>query len=387
MNRNIYLLGVLALSLLAGGYRLYAANRLNIDFDEPTYLRVGLEYANDLRENDYRALISSQTTYEHPALYKILYGVALLSQKPLEKLYISDLPRNGSILRSNAATWAITARSLSVLFGTLAVGVLALANPLAGLFLGIETLSVKYTSEIYLEALPLLTSLTCTLAYQRWFKAFRENPVARPSIPWLLVSAVFLGLTAASKYVYCLAAVGIAVHFIIALFQKQIPWRMAAWLAGWGISAIVIFFIFNPSLWPDPWNRLAHSISYHVDLQDRQYVGSLLPGKNGFTFWQPLLWLLSPASYYDLGPQTVFKINIDILIGVLAIIGLPRFFQKQRPFFYWFIIGLAFLLLWGNKWPQYTLVLLAPFSLAASEGVGTIWELAKRFLPYRTQNT
>ena len=40
------------------------------------------------------------------------------------------------------------------------------------------------------------------------------------------------------------------------------------------------------------------------------------------------------------------------------------------------LIALLFLLLWTTKWPQYTLILMAPFSMAAAQGVLTLWHLA-----------
>jgi hypothetical protein len=89
------------------------------------------------------------------------------------------------------------------LWGTLAVLALAVINPLAGFFLGIDTLSVKYTSEVYLEALPLLTSLLCGLTYVRWVdRAHEPRTSGQPPVLWLIPSALFLGMTAASKYVY-----------------------------------------------------------------------------------------------------------------------------------------------------------------------------------------
>ena len=45
-------------------------------------------------------------------------------------------------------------RMISALLGAAAVFLLCLIHPLAGLFLALDTFGIKYTSVIYLEALP-----------------------------------------------------------------------------------------------------------------------------------------------------------------------------------------------------------------------------------------
>src|SRR5512143_1082666 len=174
MSKRIqYLLAVILIAILAGALRLYAVQRLNVDYDEPVYLSAAVEYSRAMRLGDFKMLAWSEHTYEHPALQKILYGVALLTQPVLERLPDNDLPRLAAIASTEAGRWNIAARHLSVVSGTLAVLALACINPLAGLFLAVDTLSVKYTSEVYLEALPLLTGLLCALAYLKWFALVR----------------------------------------------------------------------------------------------------------------------------------------------------------------------------------------------------------------------
>lgn len=82
------------------------------------------------------------------------------------------------------------ARLQAVLFGTLEVLVLALVNPLAGLFLAIDTWQIKYTSQIMLESLPSFTSL---LAVYGYLKSRRKLNA------WLLLSSVSLGVSVAEK--------------------------------------------------------------------------------------------------------------------------------------------------------------------------------------------
>src|SRR5512135_1338031 len=134
-KRLTYLISITFVTLLALGLRLYAVPRLNVDFDEPVYLGDAIEYAHDMRAGDLKMLAWSETTYEHPALYKILYGVALLAYQPIDRLPDKDLPRQAPIASAAAGPWDVALRYESAAWGTLAVLCLALVNPLAGLFL------------------------------------------------------------------------------------------------------------------------------------------------------------------------------------------------------------------------------------------------------------
>ena len=361
-------------SCSAFGIRLHAAGRLDVDYDEPVYLGAAVDYANSMRAGDFKMLAWSENTYEHPALYKILYGVVLLTQRPLDRLPDKDLPRLAPIASAAAGPWNVAARYLSVCWGTFAVLALAVVNPLAGLVLGIDALSVKYTSEVYLEALPLLTSLLCILCYARWFELASEpRPSTRPGSSWLIASAIFLGMTAASKYVYCVAGLAVLIHFSIGAFRRQVPWRWFSYILAWLLLSILMFVAFDPYLWPHPISRLNQSILFHEQFQDSRLVLQA-----HYPWWQPIRWLSAFSAFYDLRPAGAFLINVDTLLFVLALIGLPRLFRERRLFFYWLAAGLIFLLLWTTKWPQYTLIILAPFSMSAAQGALTLWELGRR---------
>jgi hypothetical protein len=183
-KRLPYVASVVLVALLACGVRLYAAQRLDVDFDEPVYLGDAIDYARYMRLGDFKMLAWSENTYEHPALFRILYGVVLLPSRPPDRLPEKDLPRLAPIAATAAGPWNLVDRYLSVSWGTLAVLSLAVVNPLAGFFLAVNTLSVKYTSEVYLESLPLLSSLLSALAYLRWFtNVIREPSSLRRHLP------------------------------------------------------------------------------------------------------------------------------------------------------------------------------------------------------------
>ncbi len=375
-KRTFYFLAVIVVTLLALGLRLYAATRLDVDYDEPVYLGAAVSYANSMRAGDFKMLAWSEDTYEHPALYKILYGIVLLTQQPLGRLPDKDLPRLAPIATTAAGRWNVATRQLSVFLGTLAVLALALLNPLAGFFLAVSTLSVKYTSEVYLEALPLLSSLLCVLAYGRWFASVsREPAAARKQVLWLALSAVLLGITAASKYIYCVVGLAILLHFAMAVLQKKVPARLAYAIGGWALLSVLMFFAFDPYLWPHPLARLMKSIGFHEAFQELRLVQQY-----HYPFWQPFRWLAAFSAYYDLHPAQAFLFNIDTLLFLLALIGLPALFQKARLFFYWLVVGLLFLLLWETKWPQYALIVMVPLSLSAAYGAVTLFEVARSLL-------
>ncbi len=374
-KRVITMISILGIAMLALGLRVYAANRLDVDADEPVYLSAALDYANFLRNGQYKMLAWGENTYEHPALYKIFYGVVLLTQRPIDKFHISDLPRRAPIATTEARDWNMAGRYLSVSLGTLTVLILALVNPFAGLFLGINSLSVKYTSEVYLEALPLLTSLLCALSYLQWYTRIRTNPIdMRKQIVWLALSSICLGMTAASKYVYSIVGVAIVVHFMVALFQKQFPRQMSVYLLAWAFASIAMFFLFDPYLWPHPFSRLVESLLFHIKFQDANIVKVY-----HYPSYQPLLWLSTFSTLNELRPASAFIFKIDQVIFIFAMLGLPRLFQKNRLFFYWLTVGLLFLLVWTTKWQQYTLIILVPFCLSASEGMLTLLDFLHKY--------
>jgi hypothetical protein len=79
-KRTQYILAALIVVLLAAGLRLYAAQRLDVDYDEPVYLSAAVEYAAAMRSGDLKMLAWSEHTYEHPALRRS-YGVVLLTSR------------------------------------------------------------------------------------------------------------------------------------------------------------------------------------------------------------------------------------------------------------------------------------------------------------------
>jgi len=376
-SRLWIILAVLLILVLGAGLRFFAADHLNIDHDETTYLIASNNYANYIRNGQFSWLAWNTTNYEHPSLNKIIFGAALLPLDPLDKVLQSDLIDGKPIKEQQAWQYALAARHVSVVVGSLAVGLLAILNPLAGLFLAVDTLAIKYTSEVYLEALPMLASLLAVMAYTRFYSNYIKNPQNhKKAWLWLAVSAISLGITAASKYIYCVAGLAIGLHWLVSVIQKKLPVRTLIILLGWGIASIFMFFVLDPYLWVHTAQRLAKTLSYHFRFQVSPHVVNA-----NYPFWQPLAWLFSPFKAYrpihDPAANNAILFSIDTLIFFFAVIGLPRTFKKQQVFFFWLLIGLALLFVWGSKWAQYPLIILAPWCFSAAQGFFTLVDLIK----------
>jgi len=325
-----YLLAIVLVALLL---RAWAVLRLPVDYDEPVYLQAGLDYARALRAGDWNGIIDYAQNREHPALVKVLYGLVLLRLGP----------DPGTILAG------LVSRSLSALFGVLAVLVLGLAGgPLAGGLLAVHTMAVKYTGQVYLEALPMLTSLAAVLAFAR-VRAGRSR-----DDPWFWLSALALGATAAGKFTYLPVLFPL---LYLAIWEKRIRWPDLLLHAA---ATLGTFWLLNPTLWHDPLGRLFDSLFFHARYsQGARVEAASLP------WYQPLVWISrsSPSLWH---PDVFIYPAIDGLIFLLALPALYWEWRERRWVVVWVAGGLLFLLLWPTKWPQYTLVLTPALCLAAS---------------------
>ncbi len=274
---------LLAIVLLAALLRGWAVLRLPVDYDEPVYLEAGADYAAAMRAADWNGIVDYPGTREHPALVKLLYGLTALAVGP-DAEYAVDL---------------YAARGLSALLGTLAVLLLAWVSPVAGAFLAVHTLAVKYTSQVYLEALPLLASLGAVLAFSR--STGRDR--------WFWLSALALGVTAASKYTYVPIAL---VILYLALWEKRIRWHR---LLAYGALTVGVFWLLNPTLWHDPVSRLLDSILYHA-----RYSQGPVVQLAAYPWYKPLEWLSrsGPSTWH---PDVFFYIGLDGVIFLLALQG------------------------------------------------------------------
>jgi ABC-type sugar transport system permease subunit len=291
-----------------------------------------------------------------------MFGVSILPQA--EEPLIPDRSTTASPDQNLPAEQLHNARMVSGILGTLESLFLAAVNPLAGLFLAVHSFTVKYTSQVMLEALPAFTSLICVLCYIQYKR--KNDNLAMPVRlnGWLIGSALFLGLTAASKYLYCVVSIAILIDWFLTYRKSPGIKRIYPQMFIWIVAALVIFFIADPYLWPAPITRLKESLLYHAAYT----TGAEEVQSAQFPIWQPLVWLAQSVPW----SREVFIIAIDLLISILAIVGFTRVWAKERVYGLWLSTAIVFLLIWPTKWPQYVLILTAPLSIAAAEGLGRL---------------
>lgn len=345
-RRAAAVLAVVAVALLL---RVAAVERLPIDFDEDDYLRAAQQYLAAVPQRDLE--VFARENREHPPLAKLVFAAAIA---PLPEA--SEVPRRAT--NTPPATWLpepqlTVARLVAGALGTLQVLALALLDPLAALFLSVHTFQVRYTSQAYIEALPSLTALLAAICYLRSAGRARR---------WVLLSGAFLGLTLAAKYAHALVAVPILLHW--AWTARRDPGsRPFRAVGAWAAVAVVVFFLADPYLWPDPLRRFAESVSFHTAYAQGESVR-----RAAHPPWQPFVWLSQPVPL----PPGSLLVAVDTLVALLALVGVPRLWERQRFFALWLLVAFVFLVAWPTKWPQYVLLVTPPLGVAAAEGVRTL---------------
>ena len=163
LKRLLFIAAVIAVTLIALSARLTAVDKLPIDYDEDDYMRAGQIYATGIQQGDWSVFTRENYRTEHPPLTKIINGLVMAPLPPAPE--IPDRPTTADPARSLPQPHLDNVRTAHAIFGTLEVLALALINPLAGLVLALHTWTIKYTSQVMLEALPALTSLLVVVFY------------------------------------------------------------------------------------------------------------------------------------------------------------------------------------------------------------------------------
>ena len=227
MNKKnvLTILSIFIVIALAWALRLRAVNLLSIDYDEDDYMRAGQEYTHLIRTSNWSGFLETNYRPEHPPLSKIIIGISLLTAP--EETLTPDAATTAGPNNHMPQSLIKPARTVNAILGTLTVLVLALISPLAGLLLATHTFTIKYVSQIMLEALPALTSLVTVLAYV-------QSKKKNGNIKWIVTSAIFLGLTAASKYLYCIVAIAILIDWFLEEKRKGSLARFYKQVLLWG---------------------------------------------------------------------------------------------------------------------------------------------------------
>lgn len=365
----------LLISALALFLRVYLAYTGGVEWDEPIYVGAAAQYAQALRSGDWDGILNPTYNTEHPQFNKLIYTLGLLPFNPIPNLDLIRFPFPLTTILFWQKLFIL--RLISVLFGVLAVFVVSLIHPLAGLFLAVDTFAIKYSSVIYLEALPVFA---CLISFETAFKALdryqnRTTNRQKNWVGWLLLSALAMGIALASKYMYAAVAIAIPIAILLRGWKQKFP--VLVGLIGWGILSLLIFLICDPVLWSSPLERLQQSAQFSFDYSTSKFVTT----QTAYPFWQPLYWMMLSIPHHSthLNPFAIgagdYFFLIDPIIFILAVIGLPFLYKRNLPFFVWLVVGIAFLLLWQTKWPQYVMLVLPVMCLSA--GYGLDWIISR----------
>lgn len=345
------------------------AARLPVDFDEDDYMRAGQIFADEIRTGNPGILLENNYRIEHPQFVKILIATVMLGMEPIQR--IPELPVTANPYELMHRPTLAAVRRMESAFGVLSVTTLALVSPVAALLLATSTWVIKYTSQVMLEAVPLLFSLLGVALYE----LARSVSNARRRRLAYLASAIGIGLAVGAKYPYAIAGLAIVVDRLRRTWRGE-PLRIKDAI-GWSAIAALAFFAVNPYLWSDPIGRLIASAAYHPEYATSEQVQS-----TGFPAWQQLIWLMQSVPWHD--AQEVFLIKIDFIVQFefwmkfdfwmlpLALVGLIPLARNRPVYAIWLGLGAVALLFWPTKWPQYLLTIAVPYALAGAAGLALI---------------
>src|SRR5260370_1907421 len=242
---------LIGLTLAALLPRIILALQLDMVTDEATYIGGGKIYW-PLLEHLQIGASGWSYNYEHPPLVKLFIGLSVslnaILAHPLGELLAARVP---SIIMGTLLVLAI------YWLGRASTGrVIAL---LAALGLAFSPWLVYFSALAYLD---ITMTAFITIAYLLLWHAPR-----RPAL--YLLSAVLVGLGAASKYTAVLVIPGMflftAYYFflirpLLPMEQRpKMPW-------SWWISAIIVapltFLAADPTIWPSPYNLLIRSFRF-----------------------------------------------------------------------------------------------------------------------------
>lgn len=345
---------------IAAWLRVPALRDLPYDVDERVYYPLVQRYAYALENSDWATLRDPFDNAEHPALAKVLMGVALAVAPGVA-------PQNAPGFADTSGVQPVglgTVRLVSLLASLLLAALVAWYTPLGGLVFAFSSWQIKYGVVAYLEALPSLLATAAVLLLARWWRQTRRSPSAeqasaKPNPRLIIGAALLVGATAAAKYPYALVAAP--------TLGLGVLWRWHARWGGWRGLLLVIggvalgFYLGNPFMWADPLGYGRETIAFHL-----RYSGNDLVSSQKFAPWSNLVLLFKPMPYDPFFPFSLFnQLNIEGVLTTLGLLGWPLLWRRSPPLGLWLALNLLFLLLWPTKWAHYTLLVIPALSLSA----------------------
>jgi predicted membrane-bound dolichyl-phosphate-mannose-protein mannosyltransferase len=344
-RRTVLIAVIFAIFLLALTLRLRAAVLFPTDIDEPIYYGVARDLAGFIRNFSFGSFISYNTNLEHPLFEKFLFSLPLLVHDSL-----------------------LSARLVSVVLGSLTVLLIAFRTPVGGFFLAMELFTIRYSSEVYLDAGAVFFALVAIVLYER---------CKRTDILFYM-SAVAGGLAFATKYTSFWV---FQIIPIMILIDNSKNWRLAVRkIIIWFAIAAAVFMLVNPPFWQDA--RLLNSITFHG-----HFASAVGPNvEHPWWHYLSLMWNSTPAEIHN----ALFVLNIEKILLVLGFLGLPILLYKKRTMeSLWFIFALIFLMVWPVKWDWYVIMFTPALAMSAGflvEEVACILYRSRKIYFMRVRN-
>ncbi len=319
---------LIGLTLAALLPRIILALQLDMVTDEATYIGGGKIYW-PLLEHLQIGASGWSYNYEHPPLVKLFIGLSVslnaILTHPLGELLAARVP---SIIMGTLLVLAI------YWLGRASTGrVIAL---LAALCLAFSPWLVYFSALAYLD---ITMTAFITIAYLLLWHAPR-----RPAL--YLLSAVLLGLAAASKYTAVLVIPGMVLFtaYYFFLIRPRLPVEQRPRMPwGWWISAIILapltFLAADPTIWPSPYNLLIRSFRFEWGHSVEGHL-SFIAGRSSLhaPHWAILDILLTKMS--------IFVTLSAVFFICYALIQLIRFHLHAPGIKISDVTSLSFILIW-----------------------------------------
>ena len=250
-------------------------------------------------------------------------------------------------------------RGVSLTGGLVLVGMVAWVHPVAGVVLATHTIHAKYSSQAYLDSLPLLWM---TIGMLLGWSERRRIGSGRGTI-----AAACWGAACAGKWIHGLPG--------LVLVAAVPEWSSRLRLVA---TAAVCAFLLDPTAWVGPWGRVTEMVGLHAD-----YASGLAAPSQ---WWQPWLHLGSggPARWH---PEA-FAVSLDGVWLVLALVGvaLNRSNPWTRFLAAWWAVPMLLFMAWETRWPQHAMAVVVPVCLLAALGLhGIFTRASRRFGPSATR--
>ena len=364
------ILVTITIMLVALWLRIPAMRQLPYDIDERVYYPLAQRYAAALENGDFATLGNPFDNLEHPALAKLLYGVALA-------LPSGAAPQNAPGFEDTSGvqpTGLQTARMVAMLASVVIAGLLAWYSPVAGLFFALSSWQIKYGVVTYLESVPSLLVTAAMLMLARWWRTTSNQSLTRQH--WIQIGVIggLVGMAAAAKYPYAIIAAPVMLGFMLTRW-KQVRWRDVMLACA---TIMLGFYVFNPFMWQHPLGYIQQTVQFHL-----RYRQNALVQSQNFTPWYNLALLFKPMPYDPFFPFSLFnQLKIEGVLTMLGFVGLPFLWRRSPPLGAWLMVAILFLLAWGTKWAHYTALVIPPLALSG----GVLVEMMVRWVLKRTKN-